>query len=82
MPVTALILSHRHMRSARHAGQARPLSAAITDFTRYRGTCWWATSAVGWLRITGTHLASCLDSASARLDTQNADRLRSGQQGE
>jgi hypothetical protein len=67
MPATSLMISHREMSNARTARRARPLSPAITEFTKYWGD-WWVSSDDGWLRITDTHLASRLDIAHARLD--------------
>ena len=67
MPATSLMITHREMGNAREAGRARPLTPAITEFTRYWGD-WWVSSAEGWLRITDTHLSSRLDIVCARLD--------------
>jgi hypothetical protein len=67
MLAAALVISHREMRVAAAAGRARQLIDEIPEFRRYCGQ-WWVISPEGWLRITDTHLAGCLDTVKMRLD--------------
>jgi hypothetical protein len=67
MLAAALVISHREMQVAATAGRARQLTDEIPEFRRYCGQ-WWVASPEGWLRITDTHLAGCLDTIKTRLD--------------
>jgi hypothetical protein len=67
MLAAALVISHREMQVAATNGRARQLTDEIPEFRRYGGQ-WWITSPEGWLRITDTHFAACLDTVKMRLD--------------
>jgi hypothetical protein len=67
MLITALMIPHREMQVASSNGRVRQLTEQIPELRRYQGH-WWVISREGWLRITDTHLAACLDTIKTRLD--------------
>lgn len=67
MLTAALVIPHREMHVAAANGRVRQLTEEIPEFRRYQG-CWWVVSPEGWLRITDTHLATCLDTIRTRID--------------
>jgi hypothetical protein len=67
MLATALVIPHDQMQAAASNGRVRQLTEEIPELRRYQGH-WWVASPEGWLRITDSHLAACLDVIKTRLD--------------
>jgi hypothetical protein len=72
---TENLLTETAMRHALTAGDATPLSEAVSDIARYGGS-WWVSTEHGWVRVTDPGHAGRLDKCAAHMAGPGASARR------